>query len=265
MTQISAMALILIIFITALGVLDQYSVQLGFYSPLFSGALTGLILGDMQTGLIVGATLQLMSLGIAHYGGATIPDYFSAAIMGTAYAIISGNGADYGIGLAIPISLLLTQLDILARMSHSVCKHCMDKSIEALDFRGYTLAHVIGALTWTLSRVLPVFLGLVFGETVVSAINAVIPVWVMSGLKAAGKILPAMGLAILLKYLPFKKYLAYFLLGFLLLAYGGSSFTILAVAIMGFALALIHYHSITNSKAAPAAAAHSSEEVEIDE
>ena len=177
MTEISVMALILILCITTLGVLDQYSVQMGFYSPLFSGTLTGLVLGDIQTGLVVGATLQLMSLGIAHYGGATIPDYFSASIMGTAYAIISGNGAEYGIGLAIPIALLLTQLDILARMSHSICKHYMDRYIETLDYRKFTIAHVIGGGTWILSRVFPVFIGLVFGEAVVSAINAVIPDW----------------------------------------------------------------------------------------
>ena len=265
MTEISGMALILILCITTLGVLDQYAVQIGFYSPLFSGALTGLVLGDMQTGLIVGATLQLMSLGIAHYGGATIPDYFSASIMGTAYAIISGNGPDYGIGLALPLAPLLTQLDILARMSHSICKHYMDRCIETLDYKKMTIAHVIGAATWVLSRVFPVFVGLVFGDAVVSAINAVIPAWIMSGLQAAGKILPAMGIAILLKYLPFKKYLAYFLLGFVILAYGDSIFTILAVAIMGTALALIHYYSIGNGKAVPAAALENDEEVEIDE
>ena len=265
MTEISVMALILILCITTLGVLDQYSVQMGFYSPLFSGTLTGLVLGDIQTGLVVGATLQLMSLGIAHYGGATIPDYFSASIMGTAYAIISGNGAEYGIGLAIPIALLLTQLDILARMSHSICKHYMDRYIETLDYRKFTIAHVIGGGTWILSRVFPVFIGLVFGEAVVSAINAVIPDWIMSGLQAAGKILPAMGIAILLKYLPLKKYLAYFLLGFVMLAYGDSIFTILAVAIIGTAWALIHYQSITSVKAAPAAVSGDDEEVEIDE
>ena len=114
-------------------------------------------------------------------------------------------------------------------------------------------------------QIFPVFIGLVFGEAVVSAINAVIPEWIMSGLQAAGKILPAMGIAILLKYLPFKKYLAYFLLGFVMLAYGDSIFTILAVAIIGTALALIHYQSITSVKTAPAAVSGDDEEVEIDE
>lgn len=41
---------------------------------------------------MIGATLQLMTLGVATYGGATVPDFLSGAIMGTAYAIISGKG-----------------------------------------------------------------------------------------------------------------------------------------------------------------------------
>ena len=98
---------------TVVGVLDQISIQIGPYTPLFAATFTGLVLGDVQTGLMIGATLQLMTLGVATYGGATVPDFLSGAIMGTAYAIISGKGAEYGIGVAVPIGLLLTQLDIL--------------------------------------------------------------------------------------------------------------------------------------------------------
>lgn len=84
---------------TVVGVLDQISIQIGPYTPLFAATFTGLVLGDVQTGLMIGATLQLMTLGVATYGGATVPDFLSGAIMGTAYAIISGKGAEYGIRL----------------------------------------------------------------------------------------------------------------------------------------------------------------------
>ena len=102
---------------TVVGVLDQISIQIGPYTPLFAATFTGLVLGDVQTGLMIGATLQLMTLGVATYGGATVPDFLSGAIMGTAYAIISGKGAEYGIGVAV--GLLLTQLDILGRMANT--------------------------------------------------------------------------------------------------------------------------------------------------
>ena len=100
---------------------------------------------------------------------------------------------------------------------------------------------MLGFLPWALSRVLPVVIGLIFGEAVVNSINAFIPAWFMTGLKTAGAILPAMGMAILMRYLPLKKYYAYFIIGFVMLAYAGEMFSVMAAALLGLALATIHY------------------------
>ncbi|MGH2208223.1 PTS sugar transporter subunit IIC, partial [Enterococcus faecalis] len=75
------------------GVLDQISIEIRPYTPLFAAPFTGLVLADLLTGLMIGATLQLMTLGVATYGGATVPAFLSGAIMRTPYAIISGKGA----------------------------------------------------------------------------------------------------------------------------------------------------------------------------
>ncbi|AMC94414.1 PTS sucrose transporter subunit IIBC [Erysipelothrix larvae] len=230
---------VLVIYV-GIAVIDQISIQSGLYSPLFAATFTGFMLGDLQTGLIIGATLQLMTLGVATYGGATVPDYLSGAIMGTAYTIISGNGAEYGIGLAIPIGLLLTQLDVLGRMSNTIVQRKADKEALKGNARGVEIANLLGSIPWMLSRMIPVFVGLAFGETVVVAINSYIPAWFMTGLKAAGQILPAMGMAILLHYLPVKRYWAYLVIGFVVIAYGSSMFSLLAVALLGLALAGIH-------------------------
>ena len=78
--------------------------------------------------------------------------------MGTAYAIISGQGAEYGIGLAIPIGLLLTQMDILGRMTNSFFQHYADRCAENGDYKGAERANLLGLLPWVLSRVIPVAL-----------------------------------------------------------------------------------------------------------
>ena len=72
--------------------LTKFLFRLVHIHHCLSERLLGLVLGDVQTGLMIGATLQLMTLGVATYGGATVPDFLSGAIMGTAYAIISGKG-----------------------------------------------------------------------------------------------------------------------------------------------------------------------------
>jgi len=253
---------------TAIGVLDQISVQIGPYTPLFAATATGFLMGDLQTGLMVGATLQLMTLGVASYGGATVPDFLSGAIMGTAYAILSGNGVEYGIGIAVPIGLLLTQLDILGRMTNSFFQHKADKYAETGDYKGVERCNVLGILPWTISRMLPIFIGLVFGEQVVTLINEMIPAWVMTGLSAAGAILPAMGIAILMRYLPIKKYWPYFIIGFVLLAFGAEFFSVLGVALVGLALAGMYVTNQNNSGVLATANGNitcEDEEIEIDD
>ncbi|MGX7014914.1 PTS mannose/fructose/sorbose/N-acetylgalactosamine transporter subunit IIC [Vagococcus silagei] len=261
--------IIILCLYTVVGVLDQISIQIGPYTPLFAATVTGLVMGDLKTGLTIGATLQLMTLGVATYGGATVPDFLSGAIMGTAYAILSGNGAEYGIGVAVPIGLLLTQLDILGRMTNTFFQHKADTYAAEGNFKGVERCNVLGILPWTLSRVIPVFIGLAFGEQVVKLINDWIPVWVMSGLKAAGAILPAMGIAILMRYLPIKKYWPYFIIGFVLLAFGSEFFSVLGVALVGVALAGMYVKNQSNNKAVASengtVTYEDDEEVEIDE
>lgn len=267
MQEVSVLVILVLILYTVVAVIDQISIQCGLYTPLFAAVITGALLGNVQTGLVIGATLQLMTLGVATYGGATVPDYLSGAIMGTTYAIISGQGTEYGIALAIPIGLLLTQMDIFGRMANSFFQHYADRCADKGDYRGVERANLLGILPWTLSRVIPVALGLFFGEAVVTSINAIIPVWFMTGLKTAGAILPAMGMAILMRYLPIKKYYPYFIIGFVMIAFGGASFTVMAAALVGFALAALHL-SRTKERAAYAASGsnqnYDDEEVEID-
>ncbi|WP_125707684.1 PTS mannose/fructose/sorbose/N-acetylgalactosamine transporter subunit IIC [Lacticaseibacillus porcinae] len=259
----------------AIAVLDQISIQIGPYSPIFGGAVTGLIMGDLKTGLIVGATLQLMTLGVATYGGATVPDFLTGSIMGTAYAIIAGKGAEYGIGLAVPIGLLLTQLDILARMANMFFQHRADHFAAEGNYRGVERQNIWGMVPWILSRVIPVVVGLVFGQAVVNAINTFIPAWFMMGLKAAGMILPAMGIAILMRYLPLKSYWPFFIIGFVLMAYFSKTFSILGVALLGLAAAGVYMMNANKTQPAapapkPAAKAdpsdlYADEEVEVND
>ena len=80
--------------------------------PTMAGFFAGLILGDIQTGLIVGGTLNLLVLGVGNFGGASIPDYMTGALLGTAFAIESGKGAEFGVTLAI-LYKRLWELDLV--------------------------------------------------------------------------------------------------------------------------------------------------------
>lgn len=76
------------------------------HRPLVTGTLTGLVLGDMTQGVIIGSSLELMWLGVTGIGGYTPPDTISGAIVGTTLGILSGQGATAGIAIAVPVAVV---------------------------------------------------------------------------------------------------------------------------------------------------------------
>lgn len=62
--------------------------------PIVTGLLTGLVLGDVQTGVIMGATLELAFIGSFSVGASIPPDVVTGGILGVAFAITSGAGAN---------------------------------------------------------------------------------------------------------------------------------------------------------------------------
>lgn len=218
---------------------DQIHSDFGLNRPLLAGCFAGIVMGDLAFGLTVGATLQLMVLGVSNFGGSSIPDFMSAALIGTALGVISGQGEEFGIGLAVPAGMLLVQIDVLARFANTFFQHQADKYAEEVNLKKIEMMNILGVLMWGLSRAVPVFICLILGSKVVTSFVSYFTVWLSSGLKVAGGLLPAVGIAILLRYLPTKKYIPYLLMGFVLAAYLGVP--MLGVAICGLALALLFY------------------------
>ena len=65
-------------------------VHVSIRQPLVSGTIVGLILGDPQNGLIIGATINTVVLGFLNVGGAIPSDPGIAGVVGTSLAIATG-------------------------------------------------------------------------------------------------------------------------------------------------------------------------------
>ncbi len=232
-----------IIILTALAffaICENLSTAVLGCQPVIIGTITGIIMGDMKMGLAVGSTLQLMILGVGTYGGSSMPDYMTGAIIGTVFAVTSGKGMEFGIGLAVPVGLLMVQLDIFARFCNVFFAKRVEVAVEKMDFKAIERNTWLGSLAWGLSRALPVFLMLIFGQNLVNVLVENMPDWLTGGLTVAGGLLPAVGIAILLRYLPTKKYFSYLLIGFFAAAY--LSVPMVGVAILGVALAILGFN-----------------------
>jgi PTS system mannose-specific IIC component len=211
---------------------------LGF-RPLIAAFVTGLVIGDVQTGLLIGGTLELMALGVYTYGGATIPEYSVGAILGTYFG--KAQGFEVGLSLAIPAALLLTQVDVLNRFLNFVFVHRADTYAEGGDSKSFDQMMVrYSHMIWGFSRLIPVFLAIAFGEPAVQAISGFFEAfpWINKGISVAGGMLPALGFAMLLKIMPIEKYPAFLLIGFVLFAY--LKMPLVGIAIAGIAIALVY-------------------------
>lgn len=227
-------------------IVENLGINIFANQALIMGTITGLVMGDLKTGLAVGATLQLMGLGIQAYGGASVPDYMTASIVGTAFAVMSGKGVEFGIGLAVPVALLMIQLDILARFCNVFFQRRIDHGIKEMNLSKIRMFHLLGTLSWGLSRGLPIFLVFSFGESIVEFISNVIPEWLTGGLSVAGGMLPAVGIAILLRYLPVKNFITYLLIGFIAVTY--LHMPMFGVALLGFALAILQFKKLISEQ-----------------
>jgi PTS system mannose-specific IIC component len=135
--------------------------------------------------------------------------------------------------------LLLVELDVLARFTNTIFQHKADKYALKGDIKGIERMNIFGVLPWGLSRAIPTFLACIFGSAICGTIFKDLPTWLMNGLKTSGGILPVVGIAILLRFLPTKRYIAYLIIGFVAAAY--LKVPMVGVALAGFALAFIEY------------------------
>lgn len=218
---------------------DKNGTMFGLQQPVMAGMVIGFILGDLKTGLFIGGTLQLMTLGISSFGGASVPDYATAAAVGSYIAITTGQEATVGITLAIPVAMLVVQLDVLKWSTNIYFQNKAERYAEQENYRGLELMQVCGVINTSVTSGLPVLLTVIFGPSVIGGIVEYIPGWLSSGLSVAGGLLPAIGIAMLLHYLPARDYFSFLLVGFVLAAY--FSMPVLGVALLGTAIALYMY------------------------
>lgn len=97
----------------------------------------------------------------------------------------------------------------------------------------------LGPAICSLQTVIPTIIVVCFGANVVNFILKFIPEWVTNGLSIAAGMLPVVGIGMLMRYMPVKKFLPFILIGFVLSAY--LNVPVLGIAIVGFAAAFWYF------------------------
>lgn len=236
--------------------IDQFNFLESLYQPIVSGAVVGAILGDLQTGLIVGGTYQLMTIGNMPVGGAQPPNAVIGGIMAVVFAISTNLDAGAAVGLAVPFSLIGQYCVTILFTIMSPLMAKADKYAEVGDDKGIEKINYLAMAALGLFFAVVVVIGVVGGELVGTKLSELSTdyAWIMNGLSAGGKMMRYVGFAILMRIMLSSDLWGIYFAGFALATIvgkieglGGSA--LLIIAFIGIAVAIYDFQTNVKIKA----------------
>ena len=210
--------------------------------PIIVGTLVGFVLGDLQTGIICGATFELIFLGAVNIGGAVPSDPLAGTAVSTAFVILTGMSTEEAMALAIPTGLLMAQVQMLSYIFPSFFNGYVDSLIERDKDKGFGWMVVAILLIRSFIEAIFPFIVIFLGTDVITAIMAYLPEVVTGGFSVAGGMLAAVGFAMLLKMIWTKELAVYFFVGFFMATY--LNIPTLGISIAGLLYCIVKYYAM---------------------
>ena len=188
--------------------------------PVLVGALLGLLTGQVEQGLMIGGSLELMYLGIIYPGGTVPACASSAALVAIPIALRTGLDAHAATVLAVPFGILGSILWNVKYSINSTFTIRAQKSVENGNYAAVTRnASVYPLILTFFLTAIPIFLANILAPTLVEGVINSIPTWAMHGIEK-------------MEFLPF------FVIGYFLVIY--FEVATMGVAIFGTCIALLY-------------------------
>ena len=232
------------------------------FRPIIVSTLTGMILGDVQLGLLCGGITELAFAGLTPAGGTQPPNPVLAGVMTTVIAYTTGTEASGAMALALPFSFLMQYIILFCYSTFSFFMKGADQAAEEGDTAKLVKINLRCTAIVALLYGIVVFLCAYIAQDAMKAFVEMLPEWLTHGFEVAGGILPAVGFAMLLKVMLKMEFVPYLLIGFVIACFLDFS-NLLPIAVVGVALALFVYN-IENSAKKNAIVQNTAEEVEED-
>ena len=221
--------------------------------PLIASVFVGLILGDVKGCIQIAIPMQIIYIALVTPGGTVAADLRAVSYIGIplAWALAKSQGLDLGgseaSGLAGALGTMVGTVGTVqfygTAMMNLVWQHIGRARLDKKDFSIIGKVEVIFPLiSHLLISFIPVMLIVYYGADAVDQFKEALPMdsWYMKSLFTLGSLLPAVGIAILLKSVVNKATdLIFFLFGFTLA--GSMHLTLIAATAVGAVFALINY------------------------
>ncbi len=220
--QISAFQAILsgIYFWLAMG---DLGFSTAWHRPLFAGMIAGLIMGDITTGIRVGAMIQPMYFAFNasdnRYEGYAW-DLCALTFLGAVIHIQSGIDINQAVTVSIPLSISFSWIHvarriILAYPAGMAQRAAKEGKSRAILFYGSWFCWLVRFFLYGL----PITLAMMFGIKHIGNIIYDSPRWFYNSILSVGGILPALGIAKIVHTIGQPKFLPLFLFSYFLTQY----------------------------------------------
>ena len=237
----SIISMILVVFVAFLagmeGILDEFQ----FHQPLVACTLIGLVTGNLEAGIVLGGTLQMIALGWANIGAAVAPDAALASVASAIILVLGGQGVrgvPAAIAIAVPLAVAGLFLTMIVRTIAVPIVHLMDAAAEEGNIRKVEMWHIIAVCLQGIRIAIPAGALLFIPAQTVQSFLESMPAWLTDGMAIGGGMVVAVGYALVINMMATKEVWPFFVIGFVVAAI--TQLTLIALGALGVALALIY-------------------------
>lgn len=238
MSVISMILVVIVAFLAGMeGILDEFQ----FHQPLVACTLVGLVTGNLEAGIILGGTLQMIALGWANIGAAVAPDAALASVASAIILVLGGQGVKgvpSAIAIAVPLAVAGLFLTMIVRTLAVPIVHFMDAAAEKGEIRKVEMWHIVAVCMQGVRIAIPAAALLVIPADTVRSFLESMPAWLTDGMAIGGGMVVAVGYAMVINMMATREVWPFFAIGFAIAAI--SELTLIALGVIAVALALIY-------------------------
>ena len=241
---------VLLAIVTFIFAIDQFSLTEIVYRPIIACPIIGLILGDVNMGLIIGGTYELMMIGNMPVGGAQPPNAVLGSVVAMIFAVKAHMDTNAALGACMifatfgqyVVTVMFTIMSGLMAKADKAAAEANPKGITAV--LNISMAGLGGL--FALIAIVAYSAGVGMSDTLTEiSKNAS---WFMGGLGAAGGMMRFVGFATLLRIMLSNEFWGIYFAGFALATIIGyipelSGSALLLIAFVGIAIALYDYQT----------------------
>lgn len=220
MSVIQALAIAILYFVCKGEIYVPFTYS--FLNLLMLSTLTGAILGDIRTGVIVGGTIQPLYLALTSVGGSAPVDKAAAGCVSTAAVITQGITLDQALVISSVAALTISNLHILNRtimvaVTHKADEDCSKGNIPGLTRDIFLYGNIVKFLVYGL----PMFVILYWGTDALGFLMNGLPERVNNIFSLMAGLMPALGFAMTIVVIGKGNLLPFFIAGFFFAKYTG--------------------------------------------